>query len=716
MQAIQTRQSPLKPASVPVAIYTRVSTANQVGGRFDSCESQAAICREHIAKQAATGWFEVACFSDPAYSGSSINRPGLRALMRQIEAGEVKVVLIFKLERVLRSTDEWAPFRSFLQKHGCKLVSPTEDLTDESPSGRLKNNLLMSVAEYERLNTAEKIRLKLNEQAKRGYWTGGVVPYGYRYDEARQGLSPEPAEAAVIVRIFALAARRVGLAAIANLLNAEGQRTRTRQHRSRTGEPMPVGNRRFRTDILRRLITRPLYAGQVRMNGQVFPGQHQALVSLEIWEQANAAINRVLNPPPRRLLARDKHFHLLKGIAHCGCCGRALVPNASGKLDPAGKPYRYYTCGYLHKERTDAVCPVRHVAAGALELAVVGFLGRCSQHPEVIQATLESIRQRRDTDRTPLRARLTEVEGNLAAVGEQIRNCAKAIAQGGIGCLTEALQAEAGALNRQRQPLLIEREQLRADLMECDQGAVDAERIRQSLARFAEIMPTLSQAQQRDLVTLFLERVEVRPSGREKPLAGTRYLELRLKLKITRLTEGMEERIVIEPTAGWSAPAAVRPLVLNLDVALAQAGNPVRVTILAPFRSEIGSRGPGPKAAKPQPPAQHAMHRARAWQRRLEAEPALKRITLAAEEGLSPAMITHVLKLLGLAPEIQAHLLNLTKASEVRRFSLNRLKAMAALPLDEQRQRFAAWDEAPGAHPMASGANRNRFPLVSREA
>ena len=58
-----------------------------------------------------------------------MNRPGIRALMRHIEAGEVRIVLIFNLERVLRSTDEWGPFRAFLQKHGCKLVSPTEDLS-----------------------------------------------------------------------------------------------------------------------------------------------------------------------------------------------------------------------------------------------------------------------------------------------------------------------------------------------------------------------------------------------------------------------------------------------------------------------------------------------------------------------------------------------------------------------------------------------------------
>jgi DNA invertase Pin-like site-specific DNA recombinase len=58
----------------------------------------------------------------------------------------------------------------------------TEDISEATPSGRLKNNIVMSVNEYERDNTAEKIRIKLNEQAKCGFWTGGQVPFGYVYD------------------------------------------------------------------------------------------------------------------------------------------------------------------------------------------------------------------------------------------------------------------------------------------------------------------------------------------------------------------------------------------------------------------------------------------------------------------------------------------------------------------------------------------------------
>jgi DNA invertase Pin-like site-specific DNA recombinase len=381
--------SPVSAGPVPVAIYTRVSTTDQVGGRFDSCEAQAAVCRDYLRKRAAEGWHEVACHTDAAYSGGTMNRPGIRALQRQIEAGEVKVVLIYKFERVLRNTDEWGPFRALLQKHGCRLVSTTEDLTDETPSGRLKNNLLVSVAEYERLNTAEKIRSKLAEQAKRGLWNGGQVPFGYNYDPAAKALHPHQAEAAVVRRIYEAAAQLVSLTKLANQLNAEGLRTRQRVFRMRDGVKVIVGGKRFRSDAIRHMIQRPVYAGRVRLTGREYPGQHEALVSKELWEAANAAVGKFLQPDHRRLHARDKHFHLLKGVACCGHCGRAMVPAPSGKRDAQGRPYRYYVCGQSQKERADSPCTVRHVAASVLESAVLGFLGECSRQPGLLQKIVE---------------------------------------------------------------------------------------------------------------------------------------------------------------------------------------------------------------------------------------------------------------------------------------------------------------------------------------
>jgi len=199
-------------------------------------------------------------------------------------------------------------------------------------------------------------------------------------------------------------------------------------------------------------------------------------------------------------------------------------------------------------------------------------------------------------------------------------------------------------------------------------------------------LPTLSPAQQRDLLLLFLERVEIRPAAKSGAPAGSRRIDLRLKVRVARLVEGMEERLIIDARERPSAPAAsARPLVLQTDVAMTPAGG---VELLTPFVHALSTPRKR-RANRPAPaPARHPLHRARSWQRRLESEPGLNRVTLAKEEGLTPGAVTHNLKLLQLAPAIQEQLLNVTAFADLRRFSLNRMKALAELPADVQLSRF----------------------------
>jgi hypothetical protein len=208
--------------------------------------------------------------------------------------------------------------------------------------------------------------------------------------------------------------------------------------------------------------------------------------------------------------------------------------------------------------------------------------------------------------------------------------------------------------------------------------------------KLGDMLATLSPAEKRELIMLFLQRVDVRPSASQPGLApGSRLLELRLKFRVERLVEGMAEKLVIEEHA---APAASsRPLTMNLKVALAPfctSTNPV--TLLAPFRCDLGVTRCQSAAKPTQEPVLHPIHRARTWQRRLDSERGLNRVTLAKEEGIAPGSVTHYLKLLDLDEEIQKQLLELTTAAEVRRYSLNRMKALADLSGAEQRRQFAA--------------------------
>ena len=683
-------QSSSPPAAmVPVAIYTRVSTDNQVGGRFDSCESQLAVCRDHVRKNAALGWVEVGHFTDPAFSGSTMNRPGLLALMHRIEAGGVKVVLIFKLERMSRNIDEWGPFRNFLKKHDCRLESATEDISENTPSGRLKNNLMLSFSQYERENTVEKTKVKMVQQAVRGYWNGGALPYGYAYDKNTQSLLPHPEEAPVVRRIFEEAARLVSLEQVAGALNREGLRTRVRLFRHLDGTEHTVGAKHFRSDGLRLLVKNPIYRGVIRYAGTEYPGRHEPLVTDELWEKANAAVVKAVRPVQVLKLDQDRQFHLLKGLVHCGCCNRALVPHASGNRDESGRFYRYYYCTHLVKERTDSRCTVRRIAAGSLESAVVQFLSELGRHPDVIAAAVGSSQARRRTRQEELKKELVKLDRELSETNKNIRNCVEAITAGGKR-IAEELADQVAALKDRKQEQTVQRERLSQELASCEGEILGEDRVVHAVGRFGEILQGLSPEEQKTLVALFVERIVVKPSKDDagaSPFASMRRLELEFKLNLPRLVEGMEDKVVAQ---GAIKGPMVRGVVVTAQAVLGQQGRSNQATILTPFRcgEDLSRPAAEPAAASIAIKAQHPLLRARAWRRMLTLDSDLSLRKLAQREGeVAPTLVRHF-KLLKLSPEIQRYLSRLHDLKAIHFFSQRRLAPLAAMSEADQLKSF----------------------------
>ncbi|MEN9402022.1 MAG: hypothetical protein RL091_725 [Verrucomicrobiota bacterium] len=691
---------PVLPAAsvlVPVAIYTRVSTDNQIGGRFDSCESQAAICREQIARRSTEGWHEVACFTDAAYSGSTMNRPGIRALKRMIEAGEVKVVLIYKLERVMRSTDEWIPFRAFLRKHDCRLESATEDLSENTPSGRLKNILMMGFSQYERENTAEKTLAKMEQQAKRGIWNGGMVPYGYDYDTKAQTLRPHPEEALVLRRVYELATKLVSLTDIANALNAEGLRTKGREFKRRDGRVDHVGSQLFRSDGLRLLLQNPVYRGTVRFAGQEYPGKHEPLVSLEIWEKANAAISTTLPRPEPRVTDRDIQGHLLKGLARCGSCNCALVPTDSTKRAKSEKVYRYYACRSIMRQRAASDCPVGRVSANALEKVVVSFLCEVSKHPAVSAAAIQHSEAMKSKDRPVLVAELAAVQAKLDVVAKKFRHCIQAVEAGGTEVLGGELRERAAELRTEKDRLLVEREHKRQQVEACDATTLTEKRIQDALARLGETLPKLEPEARREFVRLFVERVEVTKRApllkRGEAPEPARLMEVKVRLHVPRLVEGMDEKTWTETrTQRRAVTARGMALESKVDFTHAHRGE---VTIVAPFTQVVpfGSvERPAPKPV-PRPTEQkHAIHTALRWRRMLRDKTVPHKFALAKLEGVTPGHVTRVLRLADLAPEIRDFLVKLKVQNPSRYFPIRELGDLARLEHPAQLKAFRSYE------------------------
>ncbi len=330
---------------------------------------------------------------------------------------------------------------------------------------------------------------------------------------------------------------------------------------------------------------------------------------------------------------------------------------------------------------------------------MVQFIGAIGRHPELVQGALETARTGKKVDRAQLRERHRVIDGSLQQTQQRLQNFLAVIAAGGADALGDELQGKASALKEEKQRLLVEREMIRQQLLACEQPKFDAERILSALGRFEAMFPCLSQAEQKELVALCFNRVEIRnrpPVGGQP--RGLQTLELRLGIPVARLVEGMEERVVIRRNADSPAPLAQRPITLVIRVALWARRQPPTATILAPFHEEVMLTASEIPGSKPEEKLLHPLERARDWQRLLARNPRLTQAMLARKAGVTAATITYHLRLLDLVPEVQEFLTGLRSQKSLRRFSLRRMKALATLDHAAQRKAFAAMQGTVSSH------------------
>jgi DNA invertase Pin-like site-specific DNA recombinase len=318
-----------------------------------------------VASQRAEGWTLVGDrYDDGGFSGGTLERPALRRLLADVEAGLVDAVVTYKLDRLSRSLTDFVKLMERLEAHGVTFVSVTQSFNTTTSMGRLTLNVLLSFAQYEREIIGERICDKVAASKARGMWMGGKVPLGYEVRDRK--LVPNQAEAARVRRVFDLFAETGSGVETARRLQAEGVT-------SRSGRPLDKG------DVYKMLNLRT-YVGEVAHRGSVYQGEHEAIVPRELWDRAHAVLQ--VSPRARAGQNRQHAPALLKGLIY-GIDGRALSPTHSRKK---GRLYRYYVAQRVLKGEVDDGI-VRRISAAEIERAVVDQVRALLRQPEVVVGT-----------------------------------------------------------------------------------------------------------------------------------------------------------------------------------------------------------------------------------------------------------------------------------------------------------------------------------------
>jgi site-specific DNA recombinase len=486
-----------KPATAIVrcAIYTRKSTDEGLEQEFNSLDAQREAGEAYIKSQASEGWTVLPDrYDDGGFTGGNLDRPALRRLLADIEARKVDCVVVYKVDRLSRSLLDFARLMETFERHGVSFVSVTQQFNTATSMGRLVLNVLLSFAQFEREIIGERIRDKLAAMRRKGKWAGGLPVLGYDVDRSNGSprLVVNAREAARIRDIFQLYLSLGSLLAVVDELARRGWRTKT----WRTKRGKTQGGRPFDKGSLYALLTNPLYIGQVRHKGEVYPGEHEPIVEAEVFHQAQATLQR--NGRSGGVMVRNRHGALLKGLLVCKGCNRAMTHSFTCKGE---RRYRYYTCTRAIKNGRKA-CPSGSLPASEIERVVMDQIRGIAADPSLRAEVLRQAQEQFEGELAELATEQRGLEQELAWHHADIgKICGEAPATGTAG----ARLAELHDRVAQAETRLAE---LRHRIEEHQRDRLDAGDIDAAFADFDNVWNALSPREQSQVLALLVARVE----------------------------------------------------------------------------------------------------------------------------------------------------------------------------------------------------------------
>ncbi len=345
-----------------VGCYIRVSTSEQAEKGYSvtgQTERLKKYCDSH-------DWIIYKIYTDPGYTGSNTDRPGLKQMLDDINKHKFEKVVCWKLDRLSRSQkDTLTLIEDHFLANDCDFVSMRENFDTSTPFGKAMIGILAVFAQLEREQIKERIALGREVRAQKGYYSGGSIPpYGYKYENKQ--LIVEPYEAMVVRKIFELALQNKTSYSIAKYL--------------RENEFNPR-NIKWGSKSIDHILASRIYIGQVSFSKKWYPGIHEALISTDAFEEVQEIIAR--RSKKRHAMNVGKVSSYLAGITFCKKCGKKYYKDTSRVKRKEKVYYNYYYCCYgriLHKQTEK--CYNKIYAMDALDNMVLSEIKKLAMDPE----------------------------------------------------------------------------------------------------------------------------------------------------------------------------------------------------------------------------------------------------------------------------------------------------------------------------------------------
>ncbi len=310
--------------TINAVIYARYSSHSQTE---QSIEGQLRDCYAFAKRE---GLAVVGEYIDRAISGKTDERPDFQRMIKDAAKKQFQKVIVWKLDRFARNRFDSANYKHILKKYGVRVVSATENISDD-PEGIMLEGMLESLAEYYSANLSKHVKRGLHQSAINGTYTGGIIPFGFKVVDRK--LVADEQNAPIVRWMFDQYALGVPKKKIFDVLNQKGVK-------GFYGRPLSLSS-------LQNAFHNRKYIGEYVFNGQAVTGGCEAIVDEETFNKVQAMLKKRKHAPAS---AKARQEYLLQGKGFCGHCGANLVGHSG--TSKTGIVHYYYACAKRKKFHT----------------------------------------------------------------------------------------------------------------------------------------------------------------------------------------------------------------------------------------------------------------------------------------------------------------------------------------------------------------------------
>lgn len=448
------------------AIYRRVSTEMQREEGY-SLEAQRSRLLSYIESQ---GWTLIEDYADEGVSAKNTERPALQRMLTDMKDGKFDVLLVYRLDRLVRSVTDLHTLLTLFEKHSVKFKSATEVFDTTSAMGRLFITMVGAMAQWERENLAERVSMGMLKRHEEGQRNGAVAPFGYRIVE--NGNLEIVEEEAKTVRYIFESFKKKGRRMLAVELNNRGILTRQ--------------GKMWNDPSIDYIVRNPVYYGALRWNYKKAGGErtyaetivmaeHMPIVTKELFDE----VQEIRKSRKGTGYRSDTHYPFT-GILKCARCGMSMIGAKRKKKDGY---YRFYRC---RGRFTFGICDMPIIPEDVVEEMIIANFP-LDQLEAYVQPVAET-----DVDVQAIQKELERLNSAQARLKQMFK----------WGDMDDV------EYRRDMNAIKERREELEAQIAETD-GSLTAENIRQAIRILSESWDVLDYAERKEAVNAILESVTV---------------------------------------------------------------------------------------------------------------------------------------------------------------------------------------------------------------